>query len=102
MKISKIVPALVVTFALGVTASPALAKQEGKGKAKSSEKTTTKESSGRQAGELPSGLQKYTEKKGQLPSGLQKKQDEDGQLTKGLEKGGKKLDPSAKSNKPSK
>jgi hypothetical protein len=102
MKISKIIPALVVTFALGVTASSALAKQEGKAKSKSSEKTTVKENSGRQAGELPSGLQKYTDRKGQLPSGLQKKKDEEGHLTKGLEKGGKKLEPSAKSNKPSK
>ncbi len=105
MKISKlptIVPALIVIGALGLTASSALAKQEGKTKVKNSEKTTTKENSGRQAGELPSGLQKYTEKKGQLPSGLQKKKDEDGQLTKGLEKGGKKLESSAKSNKPSK
>jgi hypothetical protein len=105
MKISKlqrIVPVLLVTYALGLTASPALAKQEGKTKGKSSETTATKENSGRQAGELPSGLQKYNEKKGQLPSGLQKKKDEDGQLTKGLEKGGKKLESSAKSNKPSK
>jgi hypothetical protein len=101
-KLQRIVPAVMVTCALGLTASPALAKQEGKVKVKSSEKTATKENSGRQAGELPSGLQKYTEKKGQLPSGLQKRKDEDGQLTKGLEKGGKKLEPSAKSNKPSK
>jgi hypothetical protein len=101
-KLPRIVPALIVIGALGLTASPALAKQEGKSKVKSSEKTTTKENSGRQAGELPSGLQKYTEKKGQLPSGLQKKKDETGQLTKGLEKGGKKLESSTKSNKPSK
>jgi hypothetical protein len=93
MKISKlqrIVPALIVVCALGLTASSSLAKQDGKTKVKNSEKTTTKDNSGRQAGELPAGLQKYTEKKGQLPSGLQKKKDEDGQLTKGLEKGGKK------------
>jgi hypothetical protein len=95
MNILRMIPAIVVTFALGVTAYPAIAKQEGKGKDKSTEKTGTKENSGRQAGELPSGLQKYTEKKGQLPSGLQKKKDEDGHLTKGLEKGGKKLKSSA-------
>jgi hypothetical protein len=95
MNISRMIPAIVVTFALGVTAYPAMAKQEGKGKDKSTEKSATKENSGRQAGELPSGLQKYTEKKGQLPSGLQKKKDEDGHLTKGLEKGGKKLKSSA-------
>jgi len=102
MKISKIFPALMVTFVFGVTAYPVLAKQEGKTKGKSAEKSTTKENSGRQAGELPSGLQKYTERKDQLPSGLQKKKDEDGQLTKGLEKGGKKPESSAKNNKPSK
>jgi hypothetical protein len=105
MKISKlqrIVPAFIVVCAVGLSASLTLAKQEGKAKVKNSEKITTKENSGRQAGELPSGLQKYTERKGQLPSGLQKKRDEDGQLTKGLEKGGKKLESSAKSNKPSK
>jgi hypothetical protein len=105
MNISKlqwIVPALMVTCALGLTASPALAKKEGKTKIKSSEKAGTKENSGRQAGELPSGLQKYSEKKGQLPSGLQKMKDEDGQLTKGLTNGGKKLQSSAKSTKPSK
>jgi Skp family chaperone for outer membrane proteins len=104
MRISKlqgIVPALMVTCALALTASPALAKQEGKTKVKSTEKIA-KENSGRKAGELPAGLQKYTEKKGQLPSGLQKKKDEEGQLTKGLEKGGKKVESSAKSSKPSK
>jgi hypothetical protein len=95
MNISRTIPAIVVTFALGVTAYPAMAKQEGKDKDKSTKKSATKENSGRQAGELPSGLQKYTEKKGQLPSGLQKKKDEDGHLTKGLEKGGKKLKTSA-------
>jgi hypothetical protein len=88
MKISNIATAVVVSLALGVTAYPAFAKQDAKGK--STEKKATKDNSGRQAGELPSGLQKYSEKKGQLPSGLQKKKDE-GQLTKGLEKGGKKL-----------
>ena len=104
MKISglqKTLPALVVTCALALAASPALAKQQGKTKGKSSEKTA-KENFGRQAGELPSGLQKYAEKKGGLPSGLQKMKDEDGQLTRGLEKGGKKLEPSTKSKKPTK
>ena len=100
-KLKSIVSALIITYALGLTASPALAKQDGKTKVKSTEKTL-KENSGRKAGELPSGLQKYTEKKGQLPSGLQKKQDQDGQLTKGLKNGGKKVEFSTKSNKPSK
>jgi hypothetical protein len=94
--LQRIVPALMVTCALGLTVSPAWAKKEGKAKIKSSEKTTTKENSGRQAGELPSGLQKYSDKHGQLPSGLEKKKDEDGQLNKGLTNGGKKLQSSAK------
>ena len=101
LKLQKIVPALMVTWALGLTASPALAKKEGKAKIKGSEKTTNTENSGRQAGELPSGLQKYSDKKSQLPSGLQKKKDEDGQLNKGLTSGGKKLESSTK-GKPSK
>ena len=91
MKILKIAPVVVVSFALGMTAYPAFAKQDGKTKGKSTEKNAArKDNSGREAGELPSGLQKYSERKGELPSGLQKKKDE-GQLTKGLEKGGKKL-----------
>lgn len=101
MKFSNFTPAIMVTFVLGVTAYPVMAKQETKGKAKGSEKSATKENSGRQAGELPSGLQKHSERKGELPSGLQKKKDEDGQLTKGLENGGKKLESTAK-KKPSK
>ena len=100
--ISKIFALLMVTFILGATAYPVLAKQENKTKGKSAEKTATKGNSGRQAGELPSGVQKYTERNDQLPSGLQKKKEVDGQLTKGLEKGGKKLEPSAKNKKPSK
>jgi X-X-X-Leu-X-X-Gly heptad repeat protein len=103
MKISKvqaIVPAFVVTCALGLTASAALAKKDGKTKIR--EKTTVKENSGRQAGELPSGLQKYSEKNGQLPSGLQTMNDENGKLTKGLTTGGKKLTSDAKGKKPSK
>jgi hypothetical protein len=102
MKVSKTISASVVIFALTLTAFPAMAKQGGNAKGKSEEKKATKENSGRQAGELPSGLQKHTEKKGQLPSGLQKKQDEGGQLTKGLQTGGKKLESGATKNKPSK
>ena len=95
MKISKNILVIAVAFGLAGTAFPALAKQEKNAKAKSAEKSATKENAGRQAGELPSGLQKRTERKGQLPSGLQKMKDEDGQLTKGLEKGGKKVKTSA-------
>lgn len=90
MNILRIVPAFVVSFALGVTAFPAMAKQDHKSKVKSTETKATKDNSGREAGALPSGLQKYTERKGELPSGLQKKK-EDGELTKGLQDGGKKV-----------
>ena len=90
MKISRMIPVFVVSFALGLTAYPAMAKQDHKSKVKSTETKPTKDNSGRDAGELPSGLEKYTERKGELPSGLQKKKD-DGELTKGLQGGGKKL-----------
>ena len=98
MNISKIISATVVVTVLMGTAFSATAKQGGNAKGKSAEK----ENSGRQAGELPSGLQKYTERKGQLPSGLQKKQDTAGQLNNGLQNGGKKLESRANTNKPSK
>ena len=57
---------------------------------------------GRQAGELPYGLEQYSEKKGELPSGLQKKKDQDDQLPRGLEEGGKKVKSSSKGKKDSK
>jgi hypothetical protein len=90
MKVSRMIPAFVVSFALGVTAYPAMAKQDHRSKVKSTETKATKDNSGREAGALPSGLQKYSERKGELPSGLQKNKD-DGELTKGLQDGGKKV-----------
>jgi hypothetical protein len=89
-------PGLVAICALGFTASPAFSKQEGKLKSKGSQKSEIKKNDGREAGELPSGLERYTEKKGTLPSGLQKKKDDDGTLTRGLDSGGKKLDSTSK------
>jgi hypothetical protein len=102
MNISTTISATVVIIVLIGTAFPATAKQGGNFKGKRAEKSTAKENSGRQAGELPWGLQKYTERKGQLPSGLQKKQDAAGQLNNGLQNGGKKLESGANTNKPSK
>jgi len=90
MKISRMIPVFVVSFALGLTAYPAMAKQDHKSKVKSTETKPTKDNPGREGGALPSGLQKYTERKGELQSGLQKKKD-DGELTKGLQDGGKKV-----------
>ena len=92
-----IVPAVIVSCAMGLTASPVSAKQDSKNNSQRSEKTATKENSGRETGELPSGLQKYSEKTGELPSGLQKMKTEDGQLTKGLENGRKNFELKSKS-----
>jgi len=93
MKISRLTKLLVfmVAYGLAVTASPAFSKGNDKVKAKGKQKVETKVNHGREAGELPFGLQQYSEKKGTLPAGLQKKKDEDGQLTRGLEEGGKNL-----------
>ena len=95
-------PGLVAIYALGFTASPAFPKQEGKLTSKGSQKSLTKTSSGREAGELPSGIERYSEKKGTLPSGLQKKKDDDGTLTHGLDGGGKKPHSTTKGKKVSK
>ena len=92
MKISTLLrklPVFMVICALGLTASSAFSEGEGKAKAKGKEKTETNGKHGREAGELPYGLERHSERKDELPSGLQKKKDEDGQLTRGLEEGGK-------------
>jgi hypothetical protein len=69
------------------------------GKAKAKQKVKTEGKHGREAGELPYGLEQYTEKKGELPSGLKKRRDEDGSLTRGLDDGGKKLQSPGKGKK---
>jgi len=92
MKISTLLrklPVVLMICALGLTASSAFSQETGKAKAKGKEKTETQGKHGREAGELPYGLERHTEKKGELPSGLEKKKDEEGQLTRGLEEGGK-------------
>jgi hypothetical protein len=94
MKISTLLrklPVFMVICALGLTASSAFSQEKGKAKAKGKEKTETNGKHGREAGELPYGLERHSERKDELPSGLQKKKDEDGQLTRGLEEGGKKF-----------
>jgi hypothetical protein len=83
--------------ACAVTLPASSAYSQGKAKAKN--KVEAKGKHGREVGELPYGLQQYTEKKGKLPSGLQKRKDQDGQLTRGLEEGGKKLKSSSKGKK---
>jgi hypothetical protein len=105
MKIStllKKLPVFMVICALGLTASSAFSQEKGKAKAKGKQKTEASGKHGREAGELPYGLEQRTEKKGELPSGLQKKKDEDGQLTRGLEEGGKDLKAPSKAKKASK
>ena len=96
----KKLPVFMVICAFGLTASPAFS--ERKGKANGKEKNEAKEKHGREAGELPYGIQHRTGKKGELPSGLQKKKDEDGQLTRGLEEGGKHSKSPSKAKKVSK
>jgi hypothetical protein len=88
---------LLGACAIALPTSPALS--EGKAKGKQKVEAEEKGKHGREAGELPYGLEQYTEKKSQLPSGLQKKKDEDGQLTHGLEQGGKKVKSSNKGKK---
>jgi hypothetical protein len=98
----KKLPAFMVICALGLTASSAFSQDKGKAKAKGKEKTEAKGKHGREAGELPYGIEHRADKKGELPSGLQKKKEEDGQLTRGLEEGGKKTKASSKGEKASK
>ena len=81
--------AVAIAFSMSLAASLAYAQGKGKGKAKGKQELQTKGKHGRDAGELPFGLEQLSEKKGELPSGLQKK-NEDGTLTRGLEAGGKR------------
>jgi hypothetical protein len=104
MKVSRLLrklPVFIVVCALGLTASPAFSQGKEKAKAKV-KKTETNGNHGREAGELPYGLERHTEKKGELPSGLQKKKDVDGELTRGLEEGGKDSKSPSKAKKGSK
>jgi len=102
MKISTLprkLAVFMVIYAFALTSSPAFSKENTKAKAKGNKKIETKGKHGREAGELPYGLERHTEKKGELPSGLQKKKDEEGQLTRGLEEGGKNLKSPSKGKK---
>jgi len=92
---------LLGACAVTIPTSPVYSEGKANGKAKGKQKVEAeaKGKHGREAGELPYGLEKYTEKKGELPSGLQKKKDQDGQLTRGLEEGGKKVKSSSKGKK---
>src|SRR5206468_11298465 len=99
MKISTLLrklPVFMVICALGLTSSPAFSKEKAKAKAKGNKKIETKGKHGREAGELPYGLERYTENKGEIPSGLQQKKDDEGELTQGLEEGDKNLNSHSK------
>lgn len=99
--------AIFILFTIGVVLSPAFAQSKGKSKgdqereSRSSKKNQKSISSqGRDAGELPGGLDRYGQKhEGQLPKGLEKMVDDKGELPKGLEEGGKKNQPSEKKGK---
>jgi hypothetical protein len=95
---------LLGACAITLPTSPAYSQGKANGKAKGKQKVETEEKGkhGREAGELPYGLEQHKEKKGELPSGLQKKKDEDGQLPRGLEEGGKKVKSSSKGKNSSK
>src|SRR5207253_3050620 len=84
MKISTLLTklrVLMVICALGLTSSPAFSKEKAKAKAKGNKKIETKGKHGREAGELPYGLERHTEKKGELPSALQNRQGGDADET---------------------
>jgi hypothetical protein len=99
VKFAKKFSAVFIVCAMGVTASVAHAEGKGNKKAKGKQQVETKETHGRDAGELPYGLQQYSKKKGTLPSGLQTKKDKDEQLTHGLEEGGKNVRSAGKGKK---
>lgn len=93
---------LLGACAITVPVSSASSQGKANGKSQGKQKVQTKDNHGREAGELPSGLQQYSEKKGELPEGLQKKKTKDGQLTRGLTEGGKKSKSPMKGKKDSK
>ncbi|HWO41609.1 MAG TPA: hypothetical protein VNO43_07400 [Candidatus Eisenbacteria bacterium] len=82
------VTAFLVAAIFFATVSPAFSGE--KGKAKNKENMANHGKRGREAGGLPYGLVRHTEKEGELPSGIQKKKDE-GELPRGLETGGKRV-----------
>jgi hypothetical protein len=93
---------LFVVCAMSLTVSAANAEGKGNAQAKGKQQVETKGKHGREASELPFGLEQYSEKKGELPSGLQKKKDAEDHLTRGLEEGGKDVRSTVKGKKSSK
>jgi hypothetical protein len=93
---------LAIAFSMSMAVAPAHSQQPGKSKGKGKQDAGAKGKNGREAGELPFGLEQFSEKRGNLPSGLQKKKDQDGSLPRGLERGGKHRTSSSKAKKGSK
>ena len=89
--------ALAIVFSMSMAILPA--DSYAKGKAKGKPNVETRENHGREAGELPFGLEQFSEKNGNLPTGLQKKKDADGSLTDGLEDAGKPVKATGKALK---
>ena len=105
MKFSKLLrklPLFMAVFTIALTASPVLSKDHGNGKAKGKEKGEQMKKRGREAGELPNGLEQIFEKKGEYPKGLQKKTADGGSLPRGLLEGGKRAKSSGKGKKDAK
>lgn len=94
--------ALAIAFSMSMATSSAYSQRPGKGKTKGKQDVHPKGNNGREAGELPFGIEQFSENKRDLPSGLQKKKDEQGTLTRGLEEGGKPLKSAGKAKKISK
>ena len=93
---------VAIAFSMILAIPAAYSQGKGNSKEKRKQNVEAKEKHGREAGELPHGLEQFSEKKGSLPSGLQKKKDENESLPQGLDQGGKKLTLGSKGNKTSK
>jgi hypothetical protein len=83
-------PLGMAVLVIGLTATPVFSRGSDKAKPKTKDKSESIGKHGREDGELPYGLEHYTDKTGGLPSGLEKKKDDDGSLTRGLEEDGRR------------
>ena len=93
---------LLGACAVSFPTSHADSREKGKGKPKNSQHVEAKGKHGREAGNLPFGLESHIDKKDELPSGLQKKKNKDRSLPRGLEEGGKRLTSAGKGKKQAK
>jgi hypothetical protein len=91
--------ALAIAFSMSMAVTAAHAKGPGNAKSKGKQDANAQGQHGRDAGELPFGLEQFSDKNGNLPTGLQKKKDADGSLTHGLEDAGKPVKATGKALK---